>query len=224
MGYTHYWRRKREIPADKWRAILADVRAIIPELARRGVPLAGGDGKGAPKITSGRISFNGVRDCGHPEHHELGIAWPAKDAGGVANPWTENSKSGEWYAGAEIEARTCGGDCSHETFYIERVLQPTDYLKPDDGGRYFNCCKTAFKPYDVAVTAALIILRRHLGDEIEITSDGEDQHFFDGKMICQMALGYGLDFAYKRDLLTWHLAEVTPEPAEQNSGTGRAGA
>lgn len=40
----------------------------------------------------------------------------------------------------------------------------------------------------------LIIAKRHLKENIRVSSDGEDQHWFDGKMLCQIILGYGLEY------------------------------
>ena len=33
-------------------------------------------------------------------------------------------------------------------------------------------CKTAYKPYDIVVTACLVILQYRLGDAIQVSSDG----------------------------------------------------
>jgi len=53
----------------------------------------------------------------------------------------------------------------HETFYL------TQHFKDNED---FNFCKTAQKPYDVVVVAALIILKYHLKDRVRVTSDGEN--------------------------------------------------
>lgn len=52
------------------------------------------------------------------------------------------------------------GRDAHETFVI----------KVGDTG--FNFCKTAEKPYDAVVTASLILLKKELGIEVLISSDG----------------------------------------------------
>ena len=52
------------------------------------------------------------------------------------------------------------GRDAHETFVI----------KVGDFG--FNFCKTAEKPYDAVVTASLILLKKELGIEVLISSDG----------------------------------------------------
>lgn len=55
--------------------------------------------------------------------------------------------------------------------------------------------KTGFRPYDIAVTAALLIAKRNLRDQLVIHSDGADPQWCDAKQICQQALGYGECFA-----------------------------
>jgi hypothetical protein len=52
------------------------------------------------------------------------------------------------------------GGNAHETFVIQV------------GDTGFNFCKTAEKPYDAVVTASLILLKKELGSEVLISSDG----------------------------------------------------
>jgi hypothetical protein len=192
MGYTHYWRRNRVLPVEKWNPFAADCKKIIDAAPDYGIELAGGMGEGRPKANGTRIWFNGVYDCGHPEDNSFDIAWPSKDAGGVLND-NSDPVTGEWFAGAELRTRACGGCCSHETFYIPRIIKKDKYLsEPDEMGRHFECCKTAFKPYDVIVTACLIAFAKHF-PECLVSSDGETVHWFDGAMLCDKILGYGIN-------------------------------
>lgn len=192
MGYTHYCRRAPELPQDKFSAVVNDLKKILPKFRQAGIPLAGWDGSGEPEINDQVISFNGLEKCGH-ERRDIGITWPAPIAGG-ARPGKDTA-TGAWFAGALLEQRTCGGDCAHETFRLERIVEPHKWQEPDENGMYFTCCKTAYKPYDIAVTAALVIAKHHLGDLIIVHSDGTDKGWFDAKQICQMELGYGMEFA-----------------------------
>jgi len=52
------------------------------------------------------------------------------------------------------------GDGGHETFLFSRETEE------------FQFCKTAFKPYDLIVTAVLSLAYSYFGDYIKITSDG----------------------------------------------------
>jgi hypothetical protein len=189
VGYTHYWRREPEIPQDKFDAICEDTKKIIEACNEAGIRIRNGHGEDEPIITPDLISFNGDANCGHVKR-DLGITWPGENASGAS----ENGETdGDWFAGALLATRTCGGDCSHETAYMPRVFEPSEWNKPDKG-LYFAFCKTAFKPYDLAVTAFLIVCKHHLGKKINISSDGEDKDWFDAKMLCDKLLGYGLGY------------------------------
>lgn len=69
---------------------------------------------------------------------------------------------------------------SHEDFSLPGL--PQDAMNPLwQGGRGgFNFCKTAMKPYDVVIVAALAILKYRLGDKIDISSDGTPKDWKEG--------------------------------------------
>lgn len=203
MGYTHYWYRQKDIPSTTFNAIVGDFKRCLLEFRRMGVVLKGGAGEGEPTITSSEVIFNGDRHCGHTRE-DLGIMWPSESAVGVG--LLERLTNGEWYAGKTVETRTCDGDCSHETFAFPRSLSPSKkpvqkiayydigrkpiYNEPIKVGKYFDFCKTAFKPYDLAVTVFLVIAKHHLGSKIVVESDGELQHWVDAVIMCYNVLGY----------------------------------
>lgn len=157
--------------------------------------MAGPLGDGKPVITGDLIAFNGPANCGHSADFDLVIPWPTSDAGGVL----AGGIPGTWFAGHMVDTRLCPGDCSYESFVLERIYAPMEWERPDEDGFWFAFCKTAFRPYDLAVTAALLVAKRHLGDAILVSSDGEDAHWFDAKLLCQMELGYGLEFTINSD-------------------------
>jgi hypothetical protein len=53
------------------------------------------------------------------------------------------------------------GANAHETFFVSA------------DGVDFNFCKTAQKPYDIAVTASLILGKKIFGDNFKVSSDGD---------------------------------------------------
>jgi len=191
MGYTHYWRRPKEIEAIVFKAIVDDFKQLLPTFAELNVPLAGPLGTGEPRITYDSVDFNGSENCGHEPTMQLCIPWPTEDAGGL---FAGDPVVGEWFAGSLVSTRACPGDCSYESFNFPRVLTIGSWQELDDRGLYFDCCKTAFRPYDLAVTAFLIIAKYHMGDSLRVTSDGEMQHWFDAVYLTHIHLGYGLDF------------------------------
>jgi hypothetical protein len=209
MGYTHYWSREREIKPDTYKKIVSDFKTVMPGFKWLGIPLAGPLGKGKPIITENDVRFNGLEACGHG-HRDLGITWPAATVKNGAAPSTELAVVGSWFAGAELNQRTCDGDCSHETFSFPRSLPSSErplgrisyyeangtpvYRDSKEIGRFFQFCKTAYKPYDLAVTVFLVIAKHYLGERLLVSSDGEIQHWTEAVGICNRAFGYGDDF------------------------------
>lgn len=57
---------------------------------------------------------------------------------------------------------------SHETFMVDRRI-------PEGLAEYRDCCKTAYKPYDVFVVAALLLLHHLCPECFSVTSDGDTQ-------------------------------------------------
>lgn len=237
MGYTHYWKRKAKFDKEQFKKVVEDFKKVMKHLSAF-VPLAGGLGKGEPEISSKRIWFNGIEKCGHADRN-LGITWPDKNASGIAFvaerygdvptktlltllcgqeeelAVNDSDVSGTWFAGLKLKHRSCGGDCSHETFSLPLEIEKEDWQKPigeishygqygkpvyndkEEIGRYFEFCKTAYKPYDLAVIVCLIIAKHHLKEGIIISSDGTQDNWQDGMLICQKILDYGLDFTLK---------------------------
>lgn len=193
MGYTHYFYRQKEISQNDFNCILMDFKKVLPEIENAGIILGDGLGENEPVFNNQEIMFNGLHNCGHKKDEEISIPWPSKNAGGVANAWKEDAKSGTWFAGIELEKRVCNGHCDYETFSFPRILRPEKWQKPENG-LYFEFCKTAFRPYDLAVIVILIIAKHILNENIKVSSDGEDIHWADGKYFCQMFLGYGLEY------------------------------
>ena len=66
-------------------------------------------------------------------------------------------------------------------------------------GKYFEFTKTAYKPYDLAVTVALVIAKHHLKEEIVIRSDGAMENWHEAMQLCHHFLGYGRGFCLDED-------------------------
>ena len=93
------------------------------------------------------------------------------------------------------------GRPEHETFSIDRdfdMYSRNHLTNLDNDGRSFSFCKTAMKPYDLAVTACLIVFTYHQPD-ILVSSDGEDRDWVKAKTLCQQVLGYGDNFRLPGD-------------------------
>lgn len=131
MGYTIYWQRPTQLPADRFAAAVEDFRQMLPQL---NVPLAGPHGKGSPVLDPQQITFNGP------------------------------------------SPQCC------ESFDFRRE---EDDRRGDGIVRSF--CKTQRLPYDLAVKAALLILRNHLGDQLVVSSDGGEEEWDEARRIVEGA-------------------------------------
>jgi len=215
MGYTHYWYRQKEIDSYTFERIVEDFKRLLPVFKVLDVKLGNGLGEGKPIINRREVVFNGLRNCGHPKNPNLVIPWPAETVKSGVAPNPYQAVVGSWFAGVVLNQRTCNGDCSYETFYFPRVL-PDRYTPvqrviyydvngrlvchdEQHVGKYFQFCKTAFRPYDLAVTAFLVIAKHHLGEKILVESDGTIAHWMDAVKLCQNVLGYGWDFVLNRE-------------------------
>src|SRR6266851_323091 len=196
MGYTHYWYTAPILELSKWDAYCVDAKHVIHIAREMGLKLAGSIGAGEPEITGEYLGLNGAADCGHAKDESIVIPWPSPTAGGIGTG--EEAKAGSWYAGTTLNTRTCNGDCSYESFYLPRTWRPGrdathdsegGYLILGEDGKRFAFCKTAYRPYDVVVTALLILAKRHFGEAIRIASDGEDRDWEDGRILAAVACG-----------------------------------
>jgi hypothetical protein len=189
MGYTHYYTRTQQVlDPDTFARFAEDCAKVCLQSE---IPIASRNGKGQPTFTSREVAFNGVQCCMHP-HRDLEIPWPsdAPTRGGMRQG---ESAAGRWFAGAKLSARTCDGDCSQESFRIEQrvTLQPGQHA---ESKKFLDSCQTAYKPYDILVTACLIILTHYFGEEVRVSSDGENHDWEDARRLCQHVVGYGADF------------------------------
>lgn len=200
MGYTHYWKRHPNIDQETFRLFSNDCRQVMDfATTHLKLKLAGPGGEGKPETTQEIVAFNGATDCGH-QKGQVGLVWPTAHASGGFGGEISNALKGEnWFAGPMAEARVCGGDCSYESAIFERELPVPDWQTPNKEGLSFSFCKTNYRPYDVMVQAACIILKHYLEDQAEISSDGEDQDWNDARQLTQAILKYGEDFKIDRE-------------------------
>jgi len=199
MGYTHYFYRIAELDRELFKKVCLDFRKMNKVFPNIGFKLGNGFGEDEPTITFNEISFNGLVKCGHPKE-DIGLCWPSENANGITSivkGQKEKAVDGHWFAGQTLNARTCGGDCSYESFSLERYVSEVEVAHSDEGKKdpySFNCTKTNYRPYDIAVTVCLLIAKHHLGSQIRVKSDGESKDWEDARMLCHQFLGYGKEF------------------------------
>ncbi|OQY87145.1 MAG: hypothetical protein B6D41_12240 [Chloroflexi bacterium UTCFX4] len=120
MGYTHYWRQRRDITATEWDDVRAAFNAMLAQNARILADV---------EDTDNAIAFNGT------------------------------------------------GEDSHETFVLNRALATAraEWNTPDAEPLCFQFCKTAHKPYDLIVTALLLVTTEIAPGWADVSSDGDMQ-------------------------------------------------
>ncbi|CAN5406405.1 hypothetical protein BH09PLA1_BH09PLA1_01360 [soil metagenome] len=59
-------------------------------------------------------------------------------------------------------------------------------------------CKTELRPYDLLVKVTLIVLKHHLGDELQVASDQDDDAWEDARRLVVNTLGFGDEFRLNR--------------------------
>ena len=205
MGYSHYWYWGNRVPKSKMAAVAADLQILRPRLEREmGVRLAGVQGKGEAEITDKRIRFNGPADCGHPRDDGVVIPWPSARAKGVQDE-SGAAKAGYWPFGTLLSARSCDGNCSSQTF----LLDPREGMRFDNCQGLFNSCMTRYAPYDLAVTACLLVAKHHFGTHIRVETNGESKDWADASRIISEELGYG------REAVVRYNGRVLYKPVEK---------
>jgi hypothetical protein len=193
MGFTHGWKRPLLIPEGAFAAAALDCGCVLGACRAMGVALAGPLGVGEPVVRFDAVALNGLGRCGHPKDDGLGIVEPAADATGIAGPF-EDVVVGEWLGGAVLRARKCPGTCSCDTFRVDRRFAWPGPREPADG-LYTHGCKTAFRPYDLAVTSCLIVFQHHLGErQFPVVCSTVSGHWDDARRLVQETLAYGGDF------------------------------
>ena len=84
------------------------------------------------------------------------------------------------------------GDLWHEAFVFNQDEEVEDTF---DGN--FRFCKTALKPYTLAVQCALIIIT-HYAPDVQVDPEGDLTLWHDAQSLCQDMFGYGRDFTLFR--------------------------
>jgi len=92
--------------------------------------------------------------------------------------------------GKEVMFNGADGD-DYETFHVPRVFKPDSWQTADESGKWFAFCKTAHRPYDMAVMCCLIVFKHHFGSKFVVSSDGDASDWEPAQTKCAEVLGYG---------------------------------
>lgn len=150
MGYTHYWYRPVEFEAKTFALFSNDVQELLRRLPKR-------------SLNAGRY----YETCPLTLHGPYGEGEPI-----ITSELISLNGDGSYRDGDNE-------NMAHETFHLPRVFVPQSWQLPDpeEGNQYFDCCKTARKPYDLFVCACLMALKYHFPDTV-VRSDGHEGDWF----------------------------------------------
>ena len=177
MGYTHYYYKNELVhDTEKWNKFLADVQKIASKFQ-----------------LCGSNSLDFIKDDVNVKGTgEIKIA--IGDGMGDGTAATFNAD--------EICFNGVGPE-SHETLTINRddsnILTPSkqmgSYYKDnwEKDKRHFNFTKTAHKPYDLLVTAVLVLYKNHFGDTTSISGDGGVEGFDSARELIKKELELEFD-------------------------------
>lgn len=77
----------------------------------------------------------------------------------------------------------------HETFHVTRQRPDVPTWEPG-GTESFDFCKTARKPYDLAVQLVLLSMKRHSPKTVKVNSDGEwDNEWVEARRVYKSLFG-----------------------------------
>ena len=203
MGYTHYYYVSSYYKQEAWDALLKDVKKLlelpIPLMAdhepiilsptsSNHVAMNLGDlinnekvidgNQGYYKINKTEISFNGIGELAH-EQFKLYQRMPPE----VFERHEEFAKRFSVPSG--VGATTA--DRVRETG-VRGMHHP-----------YFECTKTARKPYDIVVQCCLILAKKHLGKGIAVSSDGGEDEWTEAIRIIEKNFGYKVKTRWSRN-------------------------
>ena len=198
MGYTHYWYRPENLDPSRFKLAVDDCKKICDVLP---IPLGDGQGENEPIFRDTSICFNGLVHSEGLAKADISLPWPAtKRSEGIGNIG-EDPRNGNWFAGDLLDSRCCNdnGDGSYETFGIDLTIKHPEYQNDRKDGFVFDCCKTAFRPYDLNVQCCLIVFKNYFRQDFIVRSDGEAENWNEARDICQHVVGYGLEFELDKD-------------------------
>ncbi|MCA9775985.1 MAG: hypothetical protein KC800_04685 [Candidatus Eremiobacteraeota bacterium] len=200
MGFLQGWRRPKDIERRTFEAIVEDFRKLVGPLRTMGVKLGDAWGQGEPVINGDCVSFNGLGACGcTPVKNALVqqimsrllenfVTAPNLQVAAQRTLVEHGVEYRDDHFDIDWGQRRCPGCCTYENFHFPRVQRMRD------SPAYLNeAVKTNRRPYDLAVSAFLLIAKKHIGSGFEIHSDGRDAWWDEPRELCQRVLGYGVD-------------------------------
>lgn len=185
MGYTHYWSRENA-PHDEviWNQLVTDCKTLYKHLPS--------EVDGEPLLLNGCFRYKNAT------FNKSLILF-----NGTHTTVRTKSLDGCW------EDAERGQDLGHETFALTRKVQGDRRMR---NNKYaFLFCKTGHKPYDLMVTACLILYKYYFYDAVQVSSDGDMEDYSPAFKLIGTVLPYGRILALDNELGEFKLFESLPQ-------------
>lgn len=198
MGFLQGWRRPKSIERSTFEAIVEDFRKLVGPLRTMGVKLGDTWGQGEPVLNEECVSFNGLANCGCTPvknplvEHLMGrlldnyVTAPSLQVAAQRTLVEHGFEYSEDHFDIDWAQRRCPGCCTYESFHFPREQRTRENL-----AYLSDAVKTNRRPYDLAVSAFLLVAKKHIGHGFEIHSGGRDAWWDEPRELCQRVLGYG---------------------------------
>jgi hypothetical protein len=90
-------------------------------------------------------------------------------------------------------------DEGHETFLVTREMPEIPDWSSDKSAS-FDFCKTARKPYDLAVCLVLLSMKRHAPESVRVSSDGDwDAEWTEAREVYRRLFGVEVDCPFETE-------------------------
>jgi hypothetical protein len=170
MGYTHYWYQKKDFTVDQWKNIQKGFLDVLFKHCERSTP------------SKKQITIAYEYDSPMEQQPTLfgGPKWAPKDP--EVNG--ETIRFNGW------------GDEGHETFHMTRKKPEPTFISSDS----FGFCKTARKPYDIAVCLTLLLCKHHAPEAITVESDGSwEKDWMEARKVFKKLFSFEAHFPFEKE-------------------------
>lgn len=150
MGYTHYFTQKKDAPLNEWAAFKDAVLRLYDAIP-------------ATRESAGNLVAEPLVICDGSGEVALTEA---------SRLFKDDPELGEIlvFNGDDREGR----NLAHETMLLSAKKPPRESWQDADSDG-FQCCKTAYKPYDWFVVAVLLLAAKHCPGVWVLGTDGEPE-------------------------------------------------
>jgi hypothetical protein len=180
MGFTHYNRRPlgKDHDQETWDKFIGNCKLLYKNMPEHS--------KSARAYYEGKpLILNGCFRYKNPVFNKDRVHF---NGGSSKKRIKEQDGKGraEW---KDVDIKEGSEDLGHETFCLQRKAPKKEKWQRDDK-YFFSCCKTARKPYDLMVTACLILYKYYF-PYVQVSSDGNESEWQQAWEFVACALPHG---------------------------------